>query len=115
MDITTEAGASFGKYPRRENKELLLDITIVNPCASSNLENAARHAGNHLADVVERKKNKYRGSFSATYSLLPLAMSRVVRLAQTCMPTSRSSLSDGLSTGRRYTPTSPSIWWKGRK
>ena len=39
------------------------------------LENAARHAGKHLADAVERKKNKHRGSFPATYSLLPLAMS----------------------------------------
>ena len=48
---------------------------IVNPCASSNLGNAVRHVGKHLADAVERKKNKYRGSFPATYSLLPLAMS----------------------------------------
>ena len=54
---------------------LLLDITIVNPCAGSNLRNAAHHVGKHLADAVERKKNKYRGSFPATYSLLPLAMS----------------------------------------
>ena len=29
----------------------------------------------HTYDAVERKKNKYRGSFPATYSLLPLAMS----------------------------------------
>ena len=35
----------------------------------------ARHVGKHPADAVERKKNKYRGSFPATYSLLPLAMS----------------------------------------
>ena len=41
----------------------------------SNLGNAACHVGKHLADAVERKKNKYRGSFLATYSLLPLAMS----------------------------------------
>ena len=52
-----------------------LDITIVNPCAGSNLGDAARHVGKRLADAVERKKNKYRGSFPATYSLLPLAMS----------------------------------------
>ena len=50
-------------------------ITIVNPCAGSNLGNAARHVEKHLADAVERKKNKYRGSFPATYSLLPLSMS----------------------------------------
>ena len=39
------------------------------------LGNAARHVGKRLADAVKRKKNKYRGSFPATYSLLPLAMS----------------------------------------
>ena len=75
MNITTEAGALFDNHPRLKNKALLLDITIVNPCAGSNLGNAARHIGKHLADAVERKKNKYRGSFPATYSLLPLAMS----------------------------------------
>ena len=75
MDITTEAGALFDNHPRLKNKVLLLDITIVNPCAGSNLGNAARHVGKHLADAVERTKDKYRGSFPATYSLLPLAMS----------------------------------------
>ena len=75
MDITTEAGVLFDDNPRLENKALLLDITIVNPCAGSNLGNAARHVGKHLADAVERKKNRHRGSFPATYFLLPLAMS----------------------------------------
>ena len=75
MDITTKAGALFDNHPRLKNKALLLDMTIVNPCSGSNLGNAARHVGKHLADAVERKKNKYRGSFPATYSLLPLAMS----------------------------------------
>ena len=75
MDITTEAGALFDNHPRLKNKALLLDITIVNPCAGSNLGNAAHRVGKYLADAVERKKNKYRGSFPATYSLLPLAMS----------------------------------------
>ena len=75
MGITTEAGTLFDNHPRLKNKELLLDITIVNPCAGSNLGNAARRVRKHLADAVERKKNKYRGSFPATYSLLPLAMS----------------------------------------
>ena len=102
MDITTEAGALFDNHPRLKNKALMIDITIVNPCAGSNLGNAARrpsscvtpagtsndvdvqneweenthtHVGKYLADAVERKKNKYRGSFPAIYSLLPLAMS----------------------------------------
>ena len=72
MDTT---GALFDNHPRLKNKALLLDIAIINPCAGPNLGNAARHVGKHLADAVERKKNKYRGSFSVTYSLLPLAMS----------------------------------------
>ena len=75
MDITTEAGALFDNHPQLKNKALLLDITIANPCAGSNLGNAARHVGNHLADAVEPTKNRCRGSFSATYSLFPLAMS----------------------------------------
>ena len=75
MDITTETGVLFGNHTRLKNKALLLDITIVNPDAGSNLRNAACHVGKHLADAVERKKSKYRGSFPATYSLLPLVMS----------------------------------------
>ena len=75
MDITTEARALFDNHPRLKNEALLLDITIVNPCARSNLGNAARHVGKHLEDAVERKKSKYRGLFPATYSLVPLAMS----------------------------------------
>ena len=107
MDITTEAGALFDSHPRLKNKALLLDITIVNPCAGSSLGNAARHVGKHLDDAVERKKNKYRGSFPATYSLLPLALSTCGDVAQTCMPSSRSSPSDGYSTGRmQWVPTS---------
>ena len=75
MDITTEAGVLFDNHPRLKSEALPLDITIVNPCADSNLRNAARHIEKHLADAVERKKNKYRDSFPATYSLLPLAVS----------------------------------------
>ena len=75
MDVTTEAGAPFRGNPRLKDKALLLDLTIVNLCVSTNLANVARQARKHLADAVERKKNKYRGSFPATYSLLPLAMS----------------------------------------
>ena len=74
MDVTTEAGAPSDNDPRHKDKALKLNLTIVNPCVSSNLEGAARQTGKYLADAVERKKIKYRGSFPATYSLL-LAMS----------------------------------------
>ena len=75
MNITTETKALVDNHRRRKNKALLLDITIDNPCASSNLENAARHAGKHFADAIDRKKNEYRDSFPASYTLLPLAIS----------------------------------------
>ena len=57
MDITKEAGALFDNHPQLKNKALLLDNSIVNPCAGSNLGKAARHVEKHLADAVERKKN----------------------------------------------------------
>ena len=75
MDITAEAGGNSSTTPLDSRIRYLYSTSIVNPCAGSNLGNAARHVGKHLADAVERKKNKYRGSFPATYSLLPLAMS----------------------------------------
>ena len=91
MDITTEAGLVFDNHPRLKNKALLLDITIVNPCAGSNLGNAARHVGKHLADAVERKKTSIGArSPLPTPSFLSLYR-HVVTMAQTCMPSSRSS------------------------
>ena len=66
MDTTTEVGALLNSHLQRKNTTLLLNITIVNPCASFNLENAAPHAGENLDDAAERKKTKYRGSFIAT-------------------------------------------------
>ena len=75
MDITTEVGALFDDHPRLKKKALLHEITIVNPCAGSNLGNAARRVEKCLVNAVERKKNKYRGSFPAIYSFLSLAIS----------------------------------------
>ena len=97
MDITTEAGALFDNHPRHKNKALLLDITIVNPCADSNLGNIGAR------------------SPLPTPSFLSLCRHVLVTLAQTCMPSSRSSPSDGYSTGRRHTPIISNIWRKGRK
>ena len=101
MGITTKAGAPLESHPRRKNHALLLDITFANPCNSSNLETAARYAREHLADAVERKKNKYRGSFLATYSLLSLAMSTCGEAGSDMHALIRSLPSDGLSAGRR--------------
>ena len=116
MDITTEAGALFDNHPRLKNQALLLDITIVNPCAGSNLGNAARRVGKHLAYAVERKTNKYRGSFPATYSLLPLAMSTYGDVGSDVHALIKElAIRRVHSTGRRHTPMSPNIWRKGQK
>ena len=45
------------------------------------MENAARQAGKTPGQPVEEKKNKYRGSFLATYFLLALAMSTCAGVA----------------------------------
>ena len=75
MDITTEVGALLDSHHRRKNKVLLFDITIVNPCASFNLESEACHTRTHHADAIEGTKNKYLGSSPVTYSLVRVAMS----------------------------------------
>ena len=62
----------------------------------------------------ERKTGIGARSPLPTPSFLSLCR-HVVTLAQTCMPSSRSSPSDGYSTGRRHTPMSPNIWRKGQK
>ena len=75
MDLTTEIEAFFDSHPRRKTKALLLDLTLVIPFVSSNLENAARHPEKYVADAVERKKNMYRSMLVPRYLLLPLVMS----------------------------------------
>lgn len=57
MSTIMKAGAFFGSKPRYKKKVLLPDLIIVNSFGSTNLENAARRAGKHLTDSVERKKN----------------------------------------------------------
>ena len=113
--ITTEAGALFDDHPRSKNKALLLDITILNPCPISNLKNVALHTGNHVANAVDQRNNKYRGSFPATYSFLPH-----VKLTYGEIGSDLHALVKKLTirqiehTGRRYTPTSLNISRRGR-
>ena len=115
MDITAEARALFDNHPRLKNKALLLDITIVNPCAGSNLGNVVRHVGKHLADAVERKKNTYRGSFPATYSLLPLAMSTCGDVASDVHALIKELAIRRVQHRSETYPMSPNIWRKGQK
>ena len=76
-NLRTEVGAFLDSHTRQKNKALLLNLTIVNPFVSTNMDNAARLRGKHLADAVGRKKNTctLSGLFHATYCILPLAMS----------------------------------------
>ena len=93
MVITAEAGALFDRIPRNKYKAFLLYITIFNACASSNLKIAAHHAGKHLADAIEQKTSIGVRSLLPTSSFLSLYR-RVLRLAQTCMPSLKNSPSD---------------------
>ena len=79
------------------------------------LGNAVRHVGKHPATQSSGRKTSIGARFPLpTPSFLSLCR-HVVTLAQTCMPSSRSSPSDGYSTGRRHTPMIPNIWRKGQK
>ena len=76
MGITTEAEALFDNHPRLKNKARLLDMTIVNPCAASNLGNAARHVGKPRR--CSRAEEKQVSGFVPRY--LPPPSSRYVDL-----------------------------------
>ena len=95
MNVATQA--LFDNYPRRKNKALLLAMQI-----------------NTSPTQLSGRKTSIEACspLPTPYFLSPCR--RVVRLVQTCMP-SKSWPSDGGSTGRRYTPTSPSIWRRRRK
>ena len=71
MGITTEAGALFDNHPRLKNKALLLDITIINLCAVSNLRNAARHVG--IPCRRSRAEEKQVSGLAPRYLLPPFS------------------------------------------
>ena len=75
MDLKPESRTLSGSNPRRKDKVILLDTTIVNPRVGLNLDNAACRSGKHLTEAVERKNNEYQCFSPATYSLLSLALS----------------------------------------
>ena len=67
MDVTKAAGALFSDDP--QHKALLLDLTIVNPCVSTDLEIAARQTRKHFTDAV-RAGEKQISSIVPRYLLL---------------------------------------------
>ena len=73
----------FDSHSDAKTKVLLLDLAIVNPLVSSVLENYTRHFGQHLADIVERKKNSIGARSSLSSPSFLSLYRRVVRLSQT--------------------------------
>ena len=69
MDLTTEAGALFDSDPRHKDKALLLDLTIVNSCVSTNLENA--HARPENTSPTQSSGRKKVSGFVPHYVLPP--------------------------------------------
>ena len=65
MDVTVGPSALFRGHRQREERHLLLDLTVVNPCAPSNLDKEVTRPGTALAEAAKRKQNKYRGTFRA--------------------------------------------------
>ena len=70
MGITTEAGALFDNHPRLKNKALLLDITIVIPCAGSNLGNVSTPC-RKMPRRRSRAEEKQVSGLVPRYLLLP--------------------------------------------
>ena len=99
-----EDQCEWHRMTRMAGPDCAVMCNLINTHIHTHTHNAARHVRKHLADAVEREKNKYGSSFPATYSLLPLTMS-------TCGEVG----SDGYSTGWRHTPMGPNIWRKGQK
>ena len=74
MDVTVQEGDLFRGHPLH-GKKLLLDLTVVNPSAASNIDREAANPGSLLRDAATKKRNKYRGTHPDTYCLLPVAVS----------------------------------------
>ena len=65
-----DGGVFFASDPKHKDKTLLLNITIVHPCVSTNLGKAARPTEKHLADTIEREHNT---TFEARFPPYPLS------------------------------------------
>lgn len=74
MDVTVAHSGLFRSYERREDTNLQLYLTAVNLCAPMNLDKVKR-SGAIITAVVKSKNSKYRDTFTATYLVLPLAVS----------------------------------------
>ena len=75
MDITTEAGALFDNHPRLKNKGTSTRHYHRQPLRRLQSGECSTPCRKTPRRRSRAEENKYRGSFPATYSLLPLAMS----------------------------------------
>ena len=115
MDITMEVGALLSNHPRRKNKALLPELpssTLV-PAIIWRIIHATQKK--HLATAIKLKKNKYRGSFPATYSLLPLAISSSGEADSDVRTLIKEPAIRQLDHTSEIDARSPSIWRKERK
>ena len=94
-EITTEGGALFDNHPRLKNKALLLDINIANSCVGSiwGMQHTMQENTSPMQSSGRKTSIGARSPLPTPSFLSPCRL--VVRLAQTCMPSSRSSSSDG--------------------
>ena len=76
MDMITSPGSLFDDNPKFKHHGLMLDVTIANPCAPSNLDASVDIAGSALAKTIARKHRHDRGKiYGMMYRLVPLSFS----------------------------------------
>lgn len=76
MDTAVRNNALFRGHDRREDKNLLLHLTVVDPCSSSNLDTEAKKPISAIAAAARRKLNKYWDALPATYTFIPWTASK---------------------------------------
>ena len=112
MDITAEAGKLFDNSTIRHFYTTLPSLTLA-PAPIWGMLHAIKE---NTSPTQSSGSKTSIGARSPLPTPFFLSLCRhVVTLAQTCMLSSRSSPSDGYSTGRIHTPISPNIWRKGQK
>lgn len=73
VDVTGAHVELFSRHQRLEGKNPLLDLTminltVINFCACTNLDKEAKRPGGLMNDAVKRKYSEYRDTSPATYT-----------------------------------------------
>lgn len=75
MDVAMVHSEFLREDVRREDNNLLLTLTVANPCAHSSLEKKAKRPGFAIIAAVKEKPKRYWGTFPATYTPITLNVS----------------------------------------